>query len=1102
MSKTLLSFPLLLGLMLLSVSAFAQRTLSGTVTSSEDGSGIPGAYVLLKGTSTGTTTDVNGKYSISVPDDPSTQVTFSSIGYFEQVRAIGSNASLDVVMQINVVALNETVVVGYGIQTRKQITGSVATIKADAFNNVPAPSFDQMLQGRASGVQVVQSAGTPGAATRVRIRGQQSISGSSDPLYVIDGVIINNDDFSAKKYGATSAVALNPLASINPNDIENIEVLKDASAGAIYGARAANGVIIVTTKKGKSGKGTINIDYNFGISNPARKLKFLEADDLKSLWVEAYQNDSINYRNANGTQRFQFPQFINGIPLGPNSSPLSSSRDRINYFLSDSGNFRSNTNWLDEVFRTGSQQTLNLSFRGGNERSNYYIAGDYLDNNGFLKGNRLQRITIRTNVEGQLNDWLKVGTQTSVSNNSNDQVRTSYNGGLGAAQSSALPFFPVYNPNGSYYGTQFANPTTGQNPVAQREDKFNTGTFRVLGNVFAEIKLSPSLTIRNELGVDFMNQLETFIYSPINRYYQNRGLGGMDNRRVSYVNFNNNIFATYNKSLLEDKIRLNIVVGANQQNYTQKDIGFDTRAEAGFTDPNFVDNNLTTNVISWSSLAPAPTVAGGSSYFNAYNSFVTRRYLSYFARPNITFLDKYVIQGSYRLDGSSDFGENNRYGGFYSIGGNWIFSEENFVKRLIPFLDAGKLRVSFGKVGNANFGGNYLWSAAYDYQNPAYNNQQGLTPRLLANPDLSWEKVNQIDIGLEQTYLKGRLTLGIGYYSKYSPKNNATTILQVPVQISGSGFGTTTVNSRARVRNRGFEFDLETKNIVSNNGGFTWTTNINAYTVQNKLLFAAGIAPDGFSAGIGDGRAVEGQPLGVSYLMEYLGIDSTGVPVVKATTQRRQEGFVGQDSLIRLDANTPTSVFSRNRKAFGSPFPKLAGGITNSFSYKGVTLSILAVFSIGNTIYDDGGKYLNGGFNNVNQGYWTTTARYRDGRWVPGKTNANYTRATLNPFDANSNNSTQWLYRGDYLRIRNIQLNYDFPQAICKRLKLDGLSVYAQGQNVLTFTKFPGWDPEVVRYADGGDAQSRANQSNLNFSTPYLPTPQARTFILGFRVRL
>jgi len=1085
-------------LLLIGTTAWAQREISGQVTSSEDGSGLPGVYIRLKGATIGAATDVEGNYRIKLPDGTEGVLEFSSVGFKNQNRPVGTETTINVVLQLDVQQLNEAVVVGYGIQTRKQITGSVASIKQDAFNNVPAPSFDQMLQGRASGVQISQSNGTPGSATRVRIRGQQSISGTSDPLFVVDGVILNSEDINSKG-SRTSANALNPLASINPNDIETVEVLKDASAAAIYGSRAANGVIIVTTKKGKSGKGTIQVDYNFGVSDPARKLSLLGAPDLKKLWAEGYANDSRIYKKADGTPQFPFPLFINNIPVGP-SQPLTSPTDRLNYFLSDSGNFGGNTNWLDQVFRQGSQQTLNLSFRGGTDKSSYYIAGDYNDNKGFLIGNRFQRISVRTNLESQLNDWLRVGTQTSIANTSNDQVQTSYNGGLGAAQSNALPFFRVRNTNGTFFGTQLPGPTTDQNPVAQRENKFNTSAFRVLGNVFAQAQILPWLSVRNELGVDFTNQLETFVFSPINRYYRNSPLGGLSNRRVSYTNLNNNIFATANKSFLDDKIKVQFVVGANQQSYTQKDIGFDTRSEAGFTDNNFTIGNLTTNVLAFSPLAPA-TVTG--PVLSSYNSFVTRRFLSYFARPNVTFLDKYVVQGALRRDGSSDFGANNRYGNFWSLGGNWIFSEENFIKENFPALAAGKLRVSYGKVGNSNFGGNYQWSGNYDYQNPAYQNQQGLGPSKLENPDLSWEKVNQVDLGLEQTYFKGRLTVGLGYFSKYSPgNNNATTLLNVPTQVSGSGFTGIIVNSRARVRNRGFEFDIESKNVVSDNGGFEWTTNANLYTVANRLVFAAGIPPDGFSAGIGDGRAIEGQPLGVSFLMQYVGIDSTGVPVIRSTTLRKQQGFEGQDSLIRLDNNTNTNVFNRNRKASGSPFPKIAGGITNSFTYKGVTLSVLAIFAGGNTIYDDGGKYLNGGFNNVNQGYWNTTARYRDGRWVPGRTDAQYTRATLNPYNANSNNTTQWLYRGDYMRIRSINLNYDFSPAVCKKLKLDGFSVYAIGQNVFTLTRFPGWDPEVVRYADAGGAGDRNNQSNLNFSTPYLPTPQARTFIIGFRARL
>ena len=1106
MRKTLL-YSLLLAVWLFSTAAWAQRTVTGTVTSSEDNSTLPGVNVVLKGTTVGIQTDITGNYTLSVPDDPAAVLTFSFIGFTSQDRAIGTESSINIKLQVNVNTLDEALVVGYGIQTRKQITGSVSTIRSDAFENIPTPSLDQALQGRAAGVQINQSAGTPGAATRVRIRGQQSISGTSDPLYVIDGIIITNDDISSKNYGATSAISLNPLASINPNDIESVEVLKDASAAAIYGARAANGVIIVTTKRGKNGKGEITVDYNHGVITPARVLKLTGASDFKNLFLEGYANDSVAFHNANtGAPTFPFPSSINGFPVGPNGRALASNADRINYFKT-APEFSGNTNWLDDVFRTGSQDKATVTFRQGSEKLSTYLSADYLKQKAFLKGNDFDRLSIRTNIDNKLTDYLSVGLSGQVSYTDNKQVKTSYNGGLGAAQAWALPIFPVYNADGSFNGTQLSSPNTTYNPAAQRQDIYETTNLRTLGNIYAEIRFAPWLRLRDELGADIMSQGEAFIYSPVNRYYQNKPFGGLDQRRVNYINLNNNLYLTFDKLLLRDRLRTQVVAGTNVQQYTQADVGFSTQSYAGFTDPSLATPDLLTSALFLSPQAPANSIGGGTT--SGYSSSVQTRFLSYFLRPNFTFLDRYVVQGAMRVDGSSNFGPNKHYGFFWSLGSNWIFTEEAFLKDKLPWLNAGKLRASFGKVGSASLGsGQYAYSANLNYQSPAYQGQQGLDVARVPNPDLSWEKVNQIDLGIELTFLKGRLSTNFGYYDKYTPFSSPSTLLAVPLQQSATGFGNQIVNSRARVRNYGFELEISSKNFISSKNGFTWSTDLNVYTINNKLLYGAGIPPDGVNAGIGDGRAIEGQPLGVSYLMDYQGIDpATGYPVIRTTPKhvtRDGKDVYFPDSLLVLKPTTPTSVFGDNRKPVGSPFPKFAGGLTNTFGFKGVTLSVLAVFQQGNTIYDDGGKFQNNGFGSDGQnGYWNTTERYRDGRWTAANpNNATFSRATLHPFAPASNNSTQWLYKGDYIRIRSIELAYNFPPSVLSKLKISGLRVYAIGQNMFTFTRYPGWDPEVVRYADAGSSQDRANQSNLNYSTPYLPTPQARTIILGLTVRI
>lgn len=1055
-------------------SAYAQTgSISGQVFDDKK-VGIPGATVVVDGTTLGNSTNAEGAYSIqNVPAGPHTLVV-SYVGY-TGVRVpvtvvAGENVEANATLAESATQLSEAVVVGYGTQSRRQLTGAVSTVEAKAFENAALPSFDAGLQGRAAGVQVQQSNGVPGAAVRVRIRGQASVSASSDPLYVVDGIQLNNGDFGSRD-GNVSAVSLNPLASINPSDIESVTILKDAAAGAIYGARAANGVVIIKTKRGKSGATAFNLDYSVGYQEPTNRLKMLNGAEYKQLFMEAYRNDSAA---TNG--RIAFPSSINGVPTSKASFAKNTT----------------DTNWYDEVFRKGTIQNVSLSASGGNEKTRFFVSGGYNRNEGMLRGNTFERASLRINVDNDATERLTIGTQTGLYYTVNNQVRTSYNGGLGAAQSVALPIFPVYNPDGSYFGTQFyANNNrspTFINPTAQLDDEYTTTTLRTVTSVYFNYKIAKGLELRPQFGLDYSDQNERFYLSPTNRYYQGTatkasGLGTINERHVNFYNATTNTTLTYNRDLTENN-HITAIVGTDLQLNTQRDIGIYTNSDgAGFTDPYFT---LATENIGFSPNTTAETRK--ASPIAGYNSRDFYRFASVFGRVNYAYAGRYIAEVSLRSDGSSRFGPNNRFGLFPAVSAAWILSDENFLKEnnTISLL---KFRASLGRTGNAEIG-NFNYLGLIGPVANAYMGLPGQAPTNIPNPDVTWESNRSYDLALDFGVLNSRITGTVAYYNK----RGSDILLNQAVQVSASGISRLGgVNSGVIIQNQGWEAELTSRNLV---GKFTWTSNLNLSANYNVVLSAGGIPPDGFeTGGPGDARILEGFPVGTNYLAEYVGIN----PQNGFAQIRTLEGAV-----VDLDPSdrNAANLVQNNRKGSGHPFPKVQGGFDNTFTFAGFDLDVFLVGSYGNIIYDDGAKYQNGGnlfFNGADnfKMSWNQTARLLD-RWQKPGDQADYPKLTLTAFDPNKNNTTQWLYDGSYLRLRTLSLGYTLPTSLVNKMHVSRLRVYVTGTNLALFTKFPGWDPEVVRYANGSGQVDRNNGANIAFSAPYLPTPQARTITAGF----
>jgi TonB-dependent starch-binding outer membrane protein SusC len=1037
--------------------------VSGRVTSGDDGSALPGVSILEKGTTNGTVTDADGNYSIDV--GPQAAMVFSFVGFKPQEVTVSARSEIDVILVSDITSLNEVVVIGYGTQQKVEVTGSISSVKGKDLQNVSVPSFDAALQGRVAGAQVVQSSGIPGSAVRMRIRGQASISGNSEPLYVVDGVPITSGDFS-KRDGAANGINSNALADINPNDIESMEVLKDAAASAIYGSRAANGVVLVTTKKGKAGKTIFNAGYYAGVTEITRELQFLNSTEWLDLMDEAHYN---------GTG-FPMPSNYN---LGRGLTPA----DVVE------GGY--NTNWIDKIIKQGNVQEANVNVSGGTEKTRIYVGGTYRTENSYFSGNTYERINGRINLDHTATKNLTIGTQTSITVTTNNQVPNVW----GAVQSSALPIFPIFNADGTYFGnTPEQGQNTGANPVAQLENKFKTTGLRLLNNLYLSYKITDDLVFRTEFGIDFLNQFDEIYTSHHNRFlfpfdYSQVSSGGQpialprvnagsfEERRLNVFNWNTNNTLTYSKNF--DIHKIEALVGIGAQKSTQRTTGVYTNGNAGFRDNYFTNSISGLQIFDQNLVNPYPVMGG-------YNADVDNIYsfLSYFARVNYSLQGKYLAGLSFRADGSSRFGSNNKYGYFPALSAGWILSNEDFIKSIegISFL---KIRASYGLTGNAEIG-NFGYIATYG-EAGGYLGQSGLASQRIANPDLKWEQNKQLDIGIEFGVLNDRITGTVGFYNK-----NSTDLLFVnPIQ-SSTGFTGVLTNTDIEIQNRGLELLMSTRNIV---GEFNWVTDLNISTNHNEVLSTGSLPIEAFASGLGESRLIKGYPVGQGYMMRSAGIDPA---------DGREMFYSPEGDKVKLTVENPDW-----RSPVGKPFPDFFGGINNTFSYKGIELGILFTFQSGNTVFDNEAKFQIGEIANNNQrravlNRWQSPENPGDGE-TPGL-------FLSGPGSGRGLNSDRFMYDASFLRLRTASLSYSIPKSVISRLKMNTVKIFVAGQNLLLFTKYPGWDPEFVNtsnvgntgqffrpFGSSGDV-SQFQQANITFNAAQNPFPQTRTVTVGINI--
>ncbi|QIX60694.1 TonB-dependent receptor [Hymenobacter sp. BT18] len=977
--KVLLSLVLYL---LLGISAWAQtRAVSGRVTGAGDGAGLPGVTVLERGTTNGTSTDAGGNFTLNVQEGAS--LIFSSIGFVSQTLPV-TGGTINVRLQTNETLLNEAVVVGYGTQAKRDLTGSVTQLSSKDVENVPTVSFEQAIQGRTPGVQINQGSGKLGQGVTIRVRGSSSITASNQPLYVIDGIPVTSQDV-----GLASSEPLNPLADLNPNDIESITILKDAAASAIYGSRASNGVILVTTKKGRQGESKVNVGYYVGTSRATRIREFLNRDQYKEFFGEAITNASL------------IPGSAINAEYGPNDG---SDPDYLARAFSDFGGIDYNSNldtkWNELAFRKGKVSQYDANISGGDAKTRFYISGNYSDQTGIIIGNQYRRGSLRTNFDHNVSDKLKVGLNLSLVRSVNDRVPDD-NAFTNPIQMNALPplqaAYDPTDPTGFNRGTLYENALVSLNTGTNR-----SGNYRSIGTATLSFQPIKNLTLRSELGGDFLSLREELYYSRLSNDGAPDGYGYSN--QVQAVNYTTNNTATWAQTIGEDHT-FDVLAGFTFQRYDQSQSAVEGR---GFPSDQF------------RRLASAARFTSGSGSSGTGYSF-----LSLLSRVNYAFANRYLFSASIRGDQSSRFGREERWGVFPAASAGWVISEESFLQEnsVVSFL---KLRASYGLTGNAEIGN---FDSRTLYSGSQYGSEPGIVPGVvLGNDQLTWENTAQADLGLEFGFANDRITGEVDVYQKN------TTDLLLNDQLPFTGGYQVITRNLGKLRNRGVEFSLNTRNI---DNAFKWTTNFNITFNRNEVSDLNGQILTTGSRNLSNVR--EGEPIGVFWGIEYAGVDPAN----------------GDALYYTADGSKTNQPGDAERRKLGDPNPDFTGGLTNTFAFKGFEVSLLNQFTYGNDVYNTAGF-----FQSVNGDYFDNQTVDQLKRWQKPGDVTNVPQARF--LEGNGGRaSSRWIQDGSFFRFKNLTVAYNLPKEWAGKARLSNARIYVTGQNLLTITNYDGYDPEV-----------------------------------------
>jgi TonB-dependent starch-binding outer membrane protein SusC len=984
-----------------SAIAFAQsRVITGTVTSTEDNMGVPGATVLVKGTTIGTATDIDGKYSISVPAG-SNVLVFTFVGLRTQEVNIGNRTTVNVTLESDVTALGEVIVTGYGTQPKREVTGAVSSVKGETIQNLPMQSFDRALQGRAAGVQVRSSNGLPGGAVNIRIRGVGSINAGNEPLFIVDGVQLNNQSNAAFTQS-------NPLAFLNPNDIESMEILKDAASAAIYGSQAANGVVIITTKKGKQGKAKFEFNAFAGETQPMKYLDVLGGSE----WYEKERLAFTNSGNASPEA-----SALNSMGRRP-ANWQTLSRDELNAI----GLALPTYDWQREVMGTGRIQNYEMSVSGGDAKTTFFLSGSYNYQESSFKPVDFERGTVRLSLAHQANDKLNIETNINLSTfqqNVPFAVEGSFLGSPAFSSSAVLPHNAIYNEDGSY-NTAISG-VLGQNVVLVND--YNSGIQRTntaVGNIIGTYKILDNLSFRSLFGLDYRLLQGDNYRDP--RTPDGAGVRGRSSVQSDWrTRFITTQTLNWNKSY-NGVHNVSAILGLEYLSETREGI-----SGAGIGFPTF----------QFRTIQSAATPESITGFWTGY------RRASAFVSANYDYKKKYLATVTARYDGSSRFGENNRYGLFPSIRVGWSIVEEEFLKSSTAVSEL-KLRASYGLTGNdqiGNFAARGLYGGGGNYSGSA-----GIRPTSLANLNLGWETNNTLNIGVDYGFLNNRVTGSVDVFDR----RTKDLLLDQPI-VWTNGFGDI-ANNVGELQNKGIEVEISTVNI--DKGGFRWNTSFNFSKIINQVI---SLYDDLQFLPANPGIAV-GQPVGRDgggsvFAAEYAGVNpATGRPM-----------------WYDINRNITYLPLAADRIYYGSNLATTFGGMNNTFSYKGFELTAFFVYEYGSIFSDgqygflreNGTRLTLNGLREVNDRKWTEPGQITD---IPRdlKTNGgNEARG------AGRNSGTAALLKGDFIRLSQLTVGYTFQPSLVSKIGLSRARIYMQGLNLWTYADYPGYDPEFTGAGTG-----------------------------------
>lgn len=1013
----------------------------------ELGDPLIGATVTEKAKKSGTITDANGNFKLLV--NPQAELQISYIGYITQIVKIEGNTQLKVVMQEDSQQIDEVVVVGYGTMKKKDLTGSVSSIKADDIIESKSISFVNAMQGRMAGVQISSQSGELGANARISIRGANSVYGSSLPLYVIDGVQIdaNTDEVASSKMGNGSQ--LDPMSSINPADIESIEVLKDASATAIYGSRGANGVIIVTTKSGKAGSTRVNYDGNMNFGIISKKMKVLGASDFIDYRKTIDPESPLFYTDSNGDGAYN--KLDN--PRDPYSNP---SHD-----------------WQKEMLRTAVSHNHNLSLDGGSEKTQFSASLGYSMNEGIIIKNNYERITSRIKLDHQANNRLKLGTNMNISFSKFKGV--SQSGGEGGTFNGVVQSLVTSRPV-EIYIPEFDTTGGYVSPIAMLRDAYkSTSLLRVNLNAYGNYTVMDGLTFTVSLG----GMLSS---SKGNEFYGKHTEWGAGDNGRAIINENRAYYFSNTEQLSYKKdfgwSSLDAMVAFELNHYSYESFGVDNA--------NFLDETNGVN-----------SIGKGNILKSLYSYRGINNRVSYLARVYYDLYARYLFTTSLRIDGSDKFGKGNRYGYFPSFAFAWRLSEEKFMKSQ-SVIDNLKLRLSYGKTGNERIPAHQYMA---NMENSYYNGVLGLTPSTLANPDLKWETTTQYNAGIDLGVFNSRIQLNVDVYKKITDDM----LMPAPMP-SQSGFSTQWKNI-GRVDNHGIEVQLVTNNIITKD--FEWTTSFNISKNKNEVKNLGGV--DFIPVNIGGGwitnvgRVMVGEEIGTAYGYVFDGVyqldeftwqdnNDESIPFEERNFKLKPgvvsvEGVnvkPGSFKFKNLDGSEDNVVNENDQQVISRSSPKFFGGISNSFRYKDFELTIFLTGSYGNEIFNESRFRLEGGvplaWVNLSKDFW-------DNRWTPDNPTNEYGTFSLDTKNTTSmKTSSYYVEDASYLRLKTIALSYNVPKSFLRKIswsKLTNLKIYGTADNIYTWTKYTGFDPEI----DSGNA--------LLPGFDRISYPRTRSFIFG-----